>query len=103
MSRRVFVLLALAVVVLSSAACGPPPRRTTVSGSMDDATITVRVKTALLNDPAIGALKIDVTTSGGVVTLTGSVKSANEEAAAVALARKVDGVKDVKSALKIEP
>jgi hypothetical protein len=33
---------------------------------------------ALLNDPDIGALRIDVNTAGGVVTLSGDVKSKAE-------------------------
>ena len=67
----------------------------------DDAYITTRVKTALLNDEVITG-KIDVDTVGGVVTLTGSVKSAVERDKAVALARKITGVSDVKSAIQIE-
>jgi hyperosmotically inducible periplasmic protein len=102
MMRPILAMIALTSVLAASVACGPPPRRTSVSGSLDDATITVRVKTALLNDPAVGALKIDVATSEGVVTLSGTVKSSNEEQAALTLARKVEGVRDVKSTLKIE-
>ena len=67
----------------------------------DDAYISTRVKTALLNDPEISS-KIDVETSGGVVTLTGAVKSAVERDKAVAIARKVTGVADVKSSLQVQ-
>jgi hyperosmotically inducible periplasmic protein len=75
----------------------------TVSDTIDDITITARVKTALLNDPQIGATKIDVVTTAGVVTISGSVRSRDEEARAIELARKTPGVKDVKSALQIAP
>jgi len=67
----------------------------------DDAYITTRVKTALLNDPEISS-RIDVETSGGVVTLSGAVKTAVERDKAMALARKVTGVSDVKSTLQIQ-
>lgn len=70
---------------------------------MDDATITARVKTVLLNDTRIAATKIDVATVAGVVTISGSVKSKAEEARAIELARTVTGVRDVKSALQISP
>jgi osmotically-inducible protein OsmY len=70
---------------------------------MDDATITARVKTVLLNDPQVAATKIDVATAGGIVTLSGSVRSQAEEARAIALARQVTGVRDVKSTLLIPP
>ena len=68
-------------------------------GAMDDGTITVRVKTVLLNDPQVSAAKIDVSTNGGIVTLSGSVKSKADELRAIDLARRVTGVRDVKSTL----
>ena len=80
------------------AACGK-----SVAETIDDATITTRVKTSLLNDPDVGGLRIDVDTFKGVVTLSGRVKSKEEEAKAVALARKISGVTDVKSSLQIQP
>ena len=73
-----------------------------IDRSIDDATITTRVKTALLNDPVIDATKIDVDTSAGVVTLNGVVKSKEEEAKAIALTRGVSGVREVKSSLQIQ-
>ena len=39
----------------------------------------------------------------GVVTLSGRVKAKAEEAKAIALARKIDGVTDVKSTLQVVP
>ena len=68
---------------------------------MDDATITTRVKTVLLNDPQVAATKIDVSTAGGIVTLTGTVKSKTDETRAIELARQVTGVRDVKSTLVV--
>jgi hyperosmotically inducible periplasmic protein len=97
--RLTGALLALVLVLpLLAAACGK-----TVGETVDDATITARVKTALLNDPAVGGLRIDVDTFKGVVTLSGSVKTRQEEQTAITLARKVDGVVDVKSTLQVNP
>jgi hyperosmotically inducible periplasmic protein len=73
-----------------------------VSRTIDDATITTRVKTALLNDTVIDATKIDVDTAGGVVTLSGVVKAKDEEVKAIDITRRVTGVRDVKSALKVQ-
>ena len=103
MNTRTCVALTALCAVVFVLACGAPPRRMTVSGSLDDATLTVRVKTALLNDPGVGGQKIDVQTSQGIVTLSGTVRSRDEENTAVTLARRVEGVKDVKSVLRIEP
>lgn len=90
----------LAIVLMAPfiAACGK-----TVDDTIDDATITTRVKTAFINDPVVGALRIDVDTFKGVVTLSGRVKSKQEEETAIALARTIRGVTEVKSKLEIEP
>jgi hyperosmotically inducible periplasmic protein len=94
------IALTLVVPVLLSA-CGK-----SVGGAIDDATITTRVKTALLNDPDVGGmrggLRIDVDTFKGVVTLSGAVRTAEERDKAIAIARKINGVVDVKSTLQIE-
>ena len=93
------ILLAVALIApLLLSACGK-----SVDETIDDATITTRVKTSLLNDPEVGGLRIDVDTFKGVVTLSGAVKTAAERDKAVALARKIGGVTDVKSTLQIQP
>ena len=94
-------VLLLAVTLLAPmllTACGK-----SVDATVDDATITTRVKTSLLNDPDVATLRIDVDTFKGVVTLSGAVKSAAERDKAIALARKIGGVTDVKSTLQIQP
>ena len=49
-----------------------------------------------------GVTRIDVETAGGVVTLSGAVKTAVERDKALAVARKVTGVSDVKSTLSVQ-
>jgi osmotically-inducible protein OsmY len=90
--------LALLVAAPLTAGCGK-----TVGETIDDTTITTRVKTAMLNDPQVGGLKIDVDTFKGVVTLSGAVKSQAEHDQAIALARRTSGVTEVKDALQITP
>ena len=92
------LLIVVLMAPLASAACGK-----TVGETIDDTTITTRVKTAMLNDPAVGGLRIDVDTFKGVVTLSGRVKSQAEKDQAIAVARKIDGVTDVKDALQVIP
>lgn len=101
MFRRLLVLACLASFALP--ACAGRSVRATDSGVMDDATITARVKTVLLNDQQVGATKIDVTTVDGVVTISGTVKSQADAARAIELARQAPGVKDVKSTLQVAP
>ena len=86
------------VLAFSTMACGK-----TVGEAIDDTTITTRVKTAMLNDPTVGGLRVDVDTFKGVVTLSGRVKSPAERDQAVALARGINGVSEVKDALQVIP
>jgi hyperosmotically inducible protein len=103
MSRQFFraaslaiALAAPAMIVTTTTGCGK-----SMGNIVDDATITGRVKTALLNDPDVSGLRIDVDTFKGVVTLSGGVKSRAEADRAVAIARKTPGVVDVKSTLQV--
>jgi osmotically-inducible protein OsmY len=98
-SAATVLLLAVTLIApMLLTACGK-----SVGDTIDDATITTRVKTSLLNDPDVAGLKIDVDTFKGVVTLSGAVKTAAERDKAIALARKIGGVTDVKSTLQIQP
>lgn len=92
------LILALVLVLPLTVACGK-----TVGETIDDTTITTRVKTAMLNDPAVGGLSIDVDTFKGVVTLSGRVKDQNEKTQAITLARRTSGVVEVKDALQVVP
>src|SRR5262245_29486095 len=91
-------MLAFVFAALLITACGGARAITSTS---DDASITARVKTALLNDPQVNATKIDVSTSGGVVTISGAVRSQPEQDRVISLARSVNGVKDVKANLEV--
>ena len=97
-NRFMALLVAMLLTLPMAGACGK-----TVGETIDDATITTRVKTAFVNDPVVGALRIDVDTFKGVVTLSGRVKSKEEETKAIALARSIKGVSDVRSTLQIQP
>lgn len=67
-----------------------------------DSAITVKVKTALLADPDIKSLKIDVDTNDGVVTLNGTVPSAANATRAATVAKGIDGVKSVQNRLTVK-
>lgn len=100
-AQRRFTAWLLAVLLaapLLLAGCGK-----TIGETIDDATITTRVKTSLLNDKEVSGMAIDVDTFRGVVTLSGRVKTRAEEQRAIALAQRVSGVSDVKSTLQVDP
>jgi osmotically-inducible protein OsmY len=74
----------------------------TTSKTNDDLTTSTQVKIALLGDARLGGLRLDVKTFQGVVTLAGTVGSAADEQHAMAVAKQIQGVRDVRSQLKIE-
>jgi len=67
----------------------------------DDLTLSTKVKIEMLADPQLGALRLQASTLNGVVTLSGTVPSQQDADRAVAAARRVAGVRGVKSDLKV--
>jgi osmotically-inducible protein OsmY len=67
-----------------------------------DTTITTKVKAGLVAEPDLNSLGIHVETEKGVVMLSGFVDSKAEADKAVKVARGVDGVTSVKSAIKVK-
>jgi hyperosmotically inducible protein len=70
---------------------------------IDDSAITTSVKTKLLADKKTSAVNISVETTGGVVTLSGTVKSSAERAEALKIAHHNKGVKRVVDKMTLEP
>lgn len=68
---------------------------------VDDATITARVRTALIGDPRTKSHQIEVTTNGGVVQLAGFVDNVTNKTAAEQLATRVAGVTRVNNRLEV--
>ena len=69
---------------------------------IDDATITAKVKTALIAEPGLKALQINVDTANGVVTLSGAVDSPTNLDRATQVAQAVQGVKSVDNRLTVK-
>lgn len=67
-----------------------------------DGTITAKVKAGLVTDPVLKGMEINVDTEGGVVMLSGFVESKAEADKAMQVAKGVDGVTNVKSAIKVK-
>jgi osmotically-inducible protein OsmY len=69
---------------------------------VDDATITTKVNAALAADKDLSAVKIDVDTKDGVVTLTGPAPTAEAASKATKLAKDVKGVTSVNNKLTVK-
>ena len=84
-------------LVTSLAACAAISGRETTGEYVDDATITTKVKAAILNQ--IGAKQIGVETMQNVVQLSGFVDSTAIKDKAGEIARGITGVRDVRNNL----
>lgn len=66
-----------------------------------DARITAAIKTKLATEPGVSALKINIDTTDGLVTLSGTSNSYEEVAKAVKIALDTDGVRKVVSTIQV--
>jgi osmotically-inducible protein OsmY len=103
-SRFLSVCAMVGILAVCSFECGCASTRTRDSTGeyVDDATITTKVKTALLSDGAVKSFAIKVETFKGVVQLSGFVDNADQRFAAGKDAMAVNGVKDLKNDLVVK-
>ncbi|HEX6958548.1 MAG TPA: BON domain-containing protein [Ferrovibrio sp.] len=99
------VLRSFAVIMLvggMATACASTSTSESTGQYVDSATITGKVKTALVRDPVTKARQIEVDTYKDVVQLSGFVDSAAEKQRAEQIARSVEGVRDVHNNLIVK-
>lgn len=99
---RVFPALTLAAFLGLLAGCAGSETQDSTGGYIDDAAITTKVKTALVQDDHVSATNVHVETFKGKVQLSGFVKSHEESEYAEADADHVAGVKSVENDLQIK-
>ncbi len=90
----------------SSPARSPGPAEATgreVGEALDDATITAKVKAALLQAPDVKGLDVGVETDKAVVQLSGFVASQAQIDKAVEVAKGVRGVREVQNKMSVKP
>jgi len=99
--RNLTQLAAISLLTLSLGASSLAFGETT-GQYVDDATITTKVKSALLANQQLKAMQVSVETDHGSVQLSGSVDTKSQESEAVRLANQVSGVKSVKDLLTVK-
>ncbi|MEZ4598796.1 MAG: BON domain-containing protein [Syntrophotaleaceae bacterium] len=94
--------LLLGTFLLSSLiACAGGPESRSTGAYLDDASITTKVKTALITAEEVAARNVQVDTYKGVVQLSGFVKTAQDKQRAEEIASEVGGVIRVQNDLLI--
>ena len=82
----------------------PPAQEKKESGNViKDGWITMKIHSQYIPEDALDGSNIDVDTTNGVVTLTGTVPTDAGRSRAVAIAKATDGVKSVNDKLRIGP
>ena len=73
-----------------------------ISESLDEGSLTAKIKAKMVLDDLVKARAIDVTTEGTTVTLAGTVQTQQERDRALSLARETAGVTKVVDALTVK-
>ncbi|MES2932436.1 MAG: BON domain-containing protein [Pseudomonadota bacterium] len=82
--------------------CASSPTKESTGQYVDDTVITTKVKAAIFNEPTLKAAEINVETFKGIVQLSGFVRSEDNIAKAIEVARTIDGVKSVKNDMRLK-
>jgi len=89
------LMVAFAAVPVSQVMAQDSTGSSSSTSETGDAWITTKVKSEFTTTKGISSTDISVTTTNGVVTLTGTATSKHEKTKAVNVAKKVKGVKSV--------
>lgn len=93
--------LLAALLLAGAAGCSADAHRM-APAAIADADITSGVKAAVAADRQLQAGEIEIETREGIVRLSGFVSSADDVAAAAAVARTVKGVQSVRNDLRLK-
>ena len=102
MKTHRYATVAVVVVLLTAFAAHAEDHTKRSTGEyVDDKVVTTKVKTALLNDPEVKGLQVNVETFNGVVQLSGFVDKPEQIPRATEVTKGVKGVKSVKNDLYV--
>jgi hyperosmotically inducible protein len=90
------------VLTMALAACAGDRTTRSTGQVIDDNAIAAKVKTALVADPDVKGMQVDVDVHQGVVQLNGVVNNATNVQKAVRIARNVEGVREVRNNLVVQ-
>ncbi len=91
-----------AILLVSLIGCASTSKHEGTGEYVDDAVITTKVKAAILNEPSLKSMEINVETFKGKVQLSGFVKSTEDINKAAELARGVKGVSEIKNDIHLK-
>jgi osmotically-inducible protein OsmY len=101
-SARSIILVSALLSFAPMVGCAPTQTSESTGQYVDDATITTKVKAALVGDAGLKGFDIHVVTYKGIVQLSGFVDSSQMIAHATDVAQKVGGVQSVRNDLIVK-
>ena len=103
-SIKLMALLAIGAsgLVSITTGCAGTATRQSTGEYVDDASITAKVKAALIKDEVVKAMQVDVTTFKGNVQLSGFVDTAEQKARAAQVASTIENVTNVTNNITVK-
>jgi osmotically-inducible protein OsmY len=101
--RTTLATLAAVAALIVTSGCAVSRGQETTGAYIDDATITTKIKSEMVEDKNVDAAAIKVETLNGTVMLSGFAKNSLEKETAERIALKVKGVKQVKNEIAVRP
>lgn len=102
MYRREYLTLVVVLCAAILAGCAGSQTSQSTGEFVDDAVVTTKVKTALIQDSRVDALDIQIKTFKGVVQLSGFADTTEEKQRAETVARGVEGVRTVANDIRLK-
>jgi osmotically-inducible protein OsmY len=99
---KIAAALIAALMLTALAGCATGPQAETAGQYVSDTALTTNVKAAIFNEPSLKVSEINVETYKGVVQLSGFVRSRDNIATAMNVARGVRGVTSVKNDMRVK-
>jgi osmotically-inducible protein OsmY len=99
---KAFASILSVIVLATTMGCAASRTHEGTGQYLDDSVITTKVKASILNEPGLKVSEINVETFKGVVQLSGFVSSRADIDSAIAVARRVNGVKSVSNKMQLK-
>lgn len=101
-NKLIGVSAAACLALVGFVGCNAISANQNTNGRNDDEVLSAKVRASISGDPSLRQDNIVVTTTDGVVVLTGSAVSAVDRRRAVALANLVPGVQSVDNSIAVK-
>jgi len=94
--------LAICGLIMSLSACAATDKKESTGQYIDNSVLTLKVKSAIFDDPTLKLSEISVQSYKGEVQLSGFVSTIEQTNKAVEIAKSIPGVTSVKNDMRVK-